>query len=254
MNLSAVILTKNEEQNIQACLEALDFVDEKVVIDDFSNDKTLDIAQRLGARVFKKHLNGDFARQRNYGLEKANGRWALFVDADERVIAGLKEEILRAIRNINVVGYRVIRRDFMFGKGLKYGEFTKRGPFGNASILRLGRKGAGSWTRRVHEYWDIRGRVKNLKAPLFHYPHPTLKEFIESINYFSSLHAKTLVAEGKRPNLLKVVVWPVGKFIYNMVFRLGFLDGAEGFVVAFIMSFNSFLGWAKAWINQKYLP
>lgn len=251
MNLSVVVLSKNEEANIERCLKAVEFADEIIVVDDYSNDKTAEIAERYGAKVFKRHLEYNFAEQRNFGLDKASGRWVLFVDADERVGPELGKEIIDSVKHIDSVGYFVVRRDRLFGKFLRFGEFSSSGAFGNSKILRLGRKGAGRWRRLVHEYWDIRGKCKDLHTPLLHYPHPTLREFIKNINYFSTLHARALREEGKRPSLAKIVIWPLGKFVYNVVFRLGFLDGIEGFVVAILMSFNSFLAWSKAWINQR---
>jgi glycosyltransferase involved in cell wall biosynthesis len=251
MNLSVVVLTKNEEANLGQCLKGLGFAEEIIVIDDYSKDKTEEVARRYAAKVFKRHLGESFAAQRNFGLEKASGRWVLFVDPDERVGPNLGQEILEAVKKIDTVGYYLVRRERLFGKFLKYGEFSSRGGFGNTRLLRLGRKGAGVWKRRVHEYWDLRGKNRQLKNPLLHYPHPTLKEFLNHINFFSSLHAQAIVEEGKRPTLIKIVVWPWGKFVYNMVFRLGFLDGMEGFVVGILMSFNSFLAWSKAWLNQR---
>lgn len=249
MNLSVVVLTKNEEDNIAKCLKSVVFADEIVIIDDYSTDKTIKVAEKFGAKIFLRHLNGDFSAQRNYGLEKAGCKWIFFLDADERAPQKLKVEVLNATQDLNVKGCRLVRRDFIFGKALKHGEYSKYGAFGNANILRLGRKGAGKWKRAVHEYWEISGRIKALESPILHYPHPSLAEFIKSINSFSTLHAKALRLEGKHPTLAKIVIWPCGKFVYNMIFRLGFLDGMQGFVVAILMSFNSFLAWSKAWIN-----
>jgi len=253
MNLSAVVLTKNEEANIEECLRSVAFAEEIIVIDDYSDDRTVEIAEKQGARVFKRHLGDNFAAQRNIGLEKASARWVLFVDADERVEPKLGKEIIDGVKRIDTVGYFIVRRDSFFGKFLRFGEFSSGGAFGNAKILRLGRKGAGRWKRSVHEYWDIRGKCRAFSTSLLHYPHPTLWEFIKDINYFSTLHATALKEEGKRPSVAKIVIWPVGKFVYNMIFRLGFLDGLEGFIVAILMSFNSFLAWSKAWINQRQL-
>ena len=250
INLSAVILAKNEEENLAECLRRLGFVDEIVVIDDYSHDKTIKVARSFGAKVFKKHLEDDFAAQRNFGLERASGRWVLFVDADERVGPELKEEIIQGIKKVDTVGYYLLRRDQIFSKTLRFGELSFCGAFGSAKILRLGRKGAGIWRRRVHEYWEIMGKKGDFRSPLIHHPHPTLREFVGSINYFSSLHARAIREEGKKPTLFKIIFWPPGKFVYNMCFRLGFLDGMEGFIVALFMSFNSFLAWSKAWINQ----
>jgi glycosyltransferase involved in cell wall biosynthesis len=251
--LSAVVLTKNEEANLKECLNCLRFADEVIIVDDYSQDKTLEIARRHGAKVFRRRLGEDFSEQRNYGLERASGRWVLFVDADERVDANLQKEILSAVKRIETVGYYIVRKDRIFGRFLRFGEFFPRGGFGNARLLRLARKGAGRWKRAVHEYWDISGKCRSLKSPLFHYPHPTLREFVSEINLFSTIHAKEILREGKKPSLAKVLIWPLGKFLYNMVLRLGFLDGMRGFVVAIVMSFHSFLAWSKAWIKQGRL-
>jgi hypothetical protein len=115
----------------------------------------------------------------------------------------------------------------------------------------LARKDAGKWKRKVHEYWEVRGPIGSLKNPLRHYPHPTLREFIADINWQSSLHAEANLKEGKKANVVKIVLYPLAHFVRNWKFRLGFLDGMEGFVVALVMSFHSFLAWSKLWIRQR---
>ncbi len=202
--------------------------------------------------LHKKDIS-DFAKERNLLLSKARSKWVFFVDTDEKISPALNKEVLEAIKDKNVQGYYVTRRDYMFGRELKHGEFSRRGWFGNARILRLGRKNAGKWVRPVHEFWDIKGSLGTLKNPLSHYPHKDLKTFIKNLNHFSTLHAKAIQKEGKKSSLLKIVVWPPGKFIYNFIFRLGLLDGMPGFMVALMMSFHSFLSWSKLWMieNQK---
>lgn len=247
MNISAVVLTKNEEKNIKKCIESVSFCDEVIVIDDNSEDGIIEIVKALGAKVYKRSLKGDFARQRNFGLEKANGKWVLFVDADERVSDNLRNEIIQIIDNplINYLGFYLRRTDFMWGKELRYGETA------NVKLLRLARRKAGKWKRRVHEVWEIVGRTYELKSPLLHYPHPTLKEFIASVNAMSNLHAKANKEVNKKSSLAKIIIWPTGHFVYNWILRLGFLDGIQGLVVALIMSFHSYLAWSKLWILQK---
>lgn len=247
MNTSAVILTKNEEENIKECINGLTFCDEIIVIDDNSSDKTAEIAGNLGGKVFVRNLNDDFAGQRNFGLEKANNKWVLFIDADERVSGELKKEMLKEIESPENphVGYTFKRDDYIWGKKLNHGETA------NISLLRLARKSAGKWVRSVHEVWTVTGRTKTLKNPLKHYPHQTLREFIDDINFHSDLHAEANYKEGKISNLAKIVIWPKGKFFYNYFFKLGFLDGMEGFVFALMMSFHSFLSWSKLWVIQR---
>lgn len=246
MNLSTVILSKNEEENIKECIESVSFCDEVILVDDNSIDKTRQIAKNLGAKIFIRSLDNDFAAQRNFGLEKARGSWVLFVDADERVPISLKEEILKKISDSpGVMGYFVRRSDILFGRSLKYGET------GNVRLLRLARRAGGKWRRKVHEFWDIIGRTQELFNPLLHYPHPSLREFLSEVNWMSSLHAEENKKEGKRSNLLKILIWPKIKFIDNYIIKLGFLDGDLGFIVALMMSIHSFLAWGKLWFLQK---
>lgn len=236
--ISAVVLTKNEEKNLKDCLETLRWCDEILVIDDNSTDKTSEIAKKFGAQVFTHSLNNNWAQQRNFGLEKAKEEWILFIDADEVIPPDLKKEITLAVKNKTMAGYYLRRQEFFNGKALKYGETAHY-------LLRLGRKGKGKWQREVHEVWEIKGEIGKLKNPLFHYSHPTLTEFIEHVNRFSTLHAQLLLKEGVKPSLWRIIANPLAKFMQNYFFRLGFLDGTPGIIVALMMSFHSFLARAK---------
>lgn len=245
--VSAVVLAHNEEKSLAQCLLSLAWCDDIVVIDDYSTDQTVEIAEKHGARVFKRELNNDFSAQRNFGLEKAQGEWVLFIDADERSTEAVASELKTQMSNVKttLAGFYIKRRDVIWGRELKHGET------GNIKLLRLAKKGAGKWRRAVHEVWDVEGEVGELKNNLMHYPHQTLREFITDIDRYSTLHAQELEKEGKRSNILKIWIWPKLKFIQNWIFRLGFLDGTAGFVVAILMSFHSYLAWSKLWLNQK---
>lgn len=240
INLSAVILTGNEEGSIERCLKSVSFCDEIVLIDDNSIDKTVNLAGNFGVKIYKRSLNEDFASQRNFGLSKAAGRWVLFLDADEEVDPALRNEILNTISmEAPFVGFYIKRADFIFGREIKFGELK------DAMFLRLARRTAGKWVREVHEQWKVIGRVGLLKEKIFHYPHQTLREFIEHINLMSLIHAKSNFIEGKKSSVFKAVFWPIGKFVNNWIFKLGFMDGTEGFVISLIMSLHSFLAWSK---------
>lgn len=247
MILSAIILTKNEQENITDCVKSLKFADEVVVIDDFSKDKTIVKAEILGVKVVKRRLNNDFSEQRNFGLEKAKGKWILFVDADERVSKKLASEIIQAANNplSGNTSYFLKRQDFIWGKRMKYGEV------GGIKLLRLGKKGEGVWRRNVHEVWDIEGPKKIFKNPLLHYPHQNLKDFVGNINHWSSLHADANKKEEKKSSLIKIVFYPPLKLLNNLFVKKGALDGSEGFVASLMMSFHSFLSWSKLWLNQQ---
>lgn len=244
IKLSVVIITRNEEKNIKECLESVKWCDEIVVIDDYSEDKTAEIAKKLGIEVYKRHLNNNFASQRNFGLEEAKGEWVLFVDADERISAELADEIKQVTQKTayakNCVNGFFIKRMDWFGEG-----WLKRGETGRVRLLRLARKGSGKWKRKVHEVWEIKDKVGELKNPLLHYPHPTISDFLKQINFHSTLHAEALREEEVQPSLFRLIANPLGKFFQNYIFKLGFLDGMPGFIVALMMSFHSFLARGK---------
>jgi glycosyltransferase involved in cell wall biosynthesis len=243
--ISVIVLTKNEEKNIETCLKTLKWADEVIIIDDHSTDKTRELAKKQGAKIFERDLNNDFAGQRNFALRQVQGEWVLFVDADERVPPQLRAEIKSVTNRWTAMdGYYLRREDKLFGKTLKHGETAK------IKLLRLGRKGAGQWQRRVDETWEISGKVGELKNPLIHYSHPSMTQFLKSVNFKSTLNARVFYEEGKRTRL---VDWlkPPGKFIQNYFLRLGFLDGMEGLIMALMMSFHSFLVRSKLYLLWK---
>lgn len=245
--ISAIVLTKDEEKNISQCLESLSWCDEIIVIDDLSTDKTGEIASSLGAEVYIHPLNNNFATQRNYGLSKALCDWIMFVDADEKVSKALASEIKNEILNIknNNVGFYIRRQDVLWDKTLRYGEV------GNIKLLRLARKGVGKWRRSVHELWEINGLTRTLKNPLLHYPHQNLSEFLNHIDFYSTLHTQQKYQDGEKSSLLKIIIWPKFKFIKNWIILGGFWDGVPGLLVAMLMSFHSFLAWSKLWLMRK---
>ena len=248
MNITCIILTKNEAGNIKDCLHALKWCDELIVIDDNSDDKTIDIAEGLGAKVYKRFLDNDFAAQRNFGLSKAKNEWVLFVDADERVSPALIFEISNVIGlgGQECSGFYARRTDVMWGKQLEYGET------GGIKLLRLAKRNTGLWEGHVHERWKVKGKIGELKNPLLHYPHQTIKEFLQDINFYTSLRAKELYAKDKRVTMIEIILYTLGKFVVNYFIKRGFLDGAPGIIYAAIMSFHSFLVRAKLWnISNK---
>lgn len=231
--LSAVVLTKNEARNIDRCLSALNFCDEIIVVDDFSTDDTAKFARKYTSKIFQRHLADDFASQRNFGLSKATGPWVLFIDSDEQVSKSLSKEIKTSIQTPTIVGFYIYRQDHFLGKTLHFGES------GKLKLLRLAKKDAGKWVRPVHEIWQTKGKVGELQSPLDHYPHPSISEFIQEINHYTTIEAR--YRSGKIRALLQLITFPAGKFIYNYFFKLGFLDGFPGLIMAFLMSYHSLL-------------
>jgi len=242
--ISAIILTRNEEKNIGDCLDSISWCDEKIVIDDHSSDRTVEIAKKKGALVFPRLMENDFADQRNYGLKKAQGDWILFIDADERVSSALWYEIMAHTSEAieECVGFYIKRQDMMWGKVLKHGET------GNISLLRLARKGSGKWEGPVHERWNIKGKTAILKNSLDHFPHQTIAEFLHEINFYTDLRAEELFKKKVKSNWLSIIVYTKAKFFLDYIIKAGFLDGLEGLVFALLMSLHSFLVRGKLWL------
>lgn len=252
MKISAVVLAKNEERTLAHCLKTLTWCDEVIVIDDYSIDKTVKIARKYGAKVYSRHMDGDFSGQRNFGLSKARNEWVLFIDADERVNEQLRSEIKRKIENKKYDGYYLFRENYFLGKEVRWGEWKRAQRFskwGHNRLLRLGRRNKGVWVRKVHEHWDIKGKIGCLEAALVH-ERKSVSEVVENINLQSRLHAASNEAEKKNSNFARILVMPTAKFGMNYVIKEGFRDGVSGFVMAIMMSMHSFLAWSDLWLRK----
>lgn len=236
--ITGVILTKNEEKRIAKAILSLDFCREIIVIDDNSADNTKQIAVKLGAKVFQRALETDFASQRNFAIEKSKHDWILYLDADEEISHSLKNEILMAVKTNQHDAYLIKRRDYWMGKEMKFGETGKARSSG---IIRLLKKGSGLWNGNVHEIYNTSKRIGRLQNFINHYPHPAVSDFINDVNFYSTLRAKELFRHHVQVNLFQIIFYPLFKFVLTYFIYLGFLDGPQGFIYSFLMSFHSFL-------------
>ncbi len=242
--ISAIVLTKDEEDHIDDCLRSLSFCDEIIVVDDNSIDRTIEIAKKYNAVVIEKPLI-DFSNQRNFALEKAKNKWVLFVDADEIVSEDLANEIKHKISLNDSDGFLIKREDIFLGKKMKGGDL------GNVWLLRLGKKVEGEWVGKVHEEWIIKGKVSRMDNSLVHNSHKNLATFIRKINQYSSLRAMELNTAKVNPSFLEIILYPKLKFIHLYVLKFGFVDGLHGFLHALFMSFYSFLVRGKLYQINK---
>lgn len=242
--VTGIVLTKNEESHIAACLESLKWCDETLVIDDFSNDKTIDIARKYHAKVIQHPLQNDFSQQRNFGLLQAKNEWVLFVDADEIVSLSLQYEITNQVTNqfSDADAFYIRRIDEMWNKKLHHGEV------GDKFLLRLAKKSAGQWMGKVHEIWKVKGNTQRLQNPLMHTPHQSVKEFLAEINFYSDLRAQELVEQHRVVPSWQVILYPIGKFIDGYIVKAGAFDGIAGLMIAIMMSFYTFLARGKAYL------
>jgi len=271
MQLSVVIIAFNEEANIGRTLKSVqplvaDGKGEIIVVDSGSTDRTVEIANSLGAKVFVEEWKG-FAAQKNSAIDKATGDWILSLDADEE----LPDELRRALdltlvfmrekslpnpdgewlHNFvgikdpeHTVGFRIWRRNFFLGKPLRWGGYYPD------PKLRLARKEVARFEPRiVHE--DIAlptGAIAEIWSPILHHSYPTLSDYIEHMNRYSSLGAEMVAAKGRvRFSFANIVLRPLFSFIYNYFFRLGFLDGREGLLLHLYHAVYVSWKYAKAW-------
>lgn len=248
MTISAIVLARNEQENIIPCIKSLVWCDEILLVDDDSTDATVTraLSENKQIRIIKRKSDGNFSQQRNYSLEKAKGDWVIFIDSDERVSSRLAGEIKEKIKNgKNCPGFYLTRRDYFGGKFLKFGET------GNIRFLRIGRKNAGYWEGIVHERWDIAGCKETLSTPLDHYPHPTVKEFLNKINFYTDRLVFQWKQENRKIYNWEIICYPSGKFVYNYFLKLGIFDGVPGFIHAVMMSFHSFLVRSKYYLSRN---
>ncbi len=251
MKISTVILVSNVKtifNTLKSCL----FSEEVILVID-KNEKSLEknklqdffIKNNFqNYKFFYKKLN-NFSKQRNFAINKAKNGWILFIDDDEIISDELKKEIINLSETQKYQSFYIKRKDFFWNKEIKYGELREVFKKG---LIRLIKKNTGKWVRQVHEEYITSGRVGYLKNFIYHYPHENIKEFLNKINLYSTLRAEELYKLNKKSNILLIFFYPFGKFIYTYFIKLGFLDGVEGFVYSFMLSFYSFLVRSKLYL------
>lgn len=241
--LSIIILTYNEERHIGPCMRSVAFADEIVVIDDASTDKTVAIARKLGATVYKRKLD-DFASQRNFALTKAKGEWVLFVDADERVTPQLQKEIKQAI-NQDAVVYKIPRKNHIFGK---FFSFTNWYPDFQTRLIKVGK---AHFDRTVHEQVVTDEIVGQLVHEFVHYNYDNVDQFIsKNFGVYASLEAGRLVKSGYVFAFSDLVEKPVAEFLSRFFAGRGYKDGIHGFIASILVAIAVFITYVKVWELQ----
>lgn len=245
--LSVALITRNEAANLPRTLASVRWANEIVVVDSGSTDATLDLARDAGARVVEEPWKG-FAAQKNSAITHTTGEWVLSLDADEEVSPDLAQEI-QAILAVEPAfsAYRIPRLNHFLGCPLRHGGYWPD------PKLRLFRRGAARFADRpVHEIMQADGRVGQLKGHLIHHCYPTLSDYIEHMNGYSSIAAEAFVASGRAGSSWLWLAWnalvnPAATFLYNYIFRLGFLDGRAGLLQHINHSFYIHWKFAKTW-------
>ena len=231
--ITAVIITKNEEANIGRCLKSIAWVDEIIVVDTASTDRTRQIASETGAAIYNVEWQG-FGHAKGFGVEKATHEWILSLDADEEITAQLAAEIKRIIsENRSENGFKIPRRTSFLGRWIKYSRWYPD------YVLRLFRKTSGKFNDSlVHEKVIVEGTVGKLQNPILHYSYPDIETYFNKFEKYTSLAAQELYNKGKKFHVAALIFKPIASFFRHYVTGLGFLDGIEGFLIAVLSAFG----------------
>lgn len=241
--VSVAIITKNEERNIGDALESVKEFEEIIIVDAFSEDKTVEISKKYTDKIFQIEWRG-FARQKQFAIDKATLSWVLILDADERVTEALKKEISERITKYEADAYLIPRKNYFLGKWIKHSGWWPD------YTVRLFRKDKSKMQiRAVHEKVTVEGKTAYLKEPLLHFTYQSIEDFIKKMRIYSTLSAEEISKKNfsKLRIILKMLSTPLFTFLKMFILRLGFLDGVRGVLLAVFYSFYSFLKYAKAW-------
>lgn len=233
--ISALLIVFNEVKHIEQVIQNIGFADEIIVVDSFSTDGTFEKLKTFKhvKTIQRKFLN--FADQRNFAIKQATHNWLLFIDADERITNNLKQEILDEIKSPNHVnGYMVKRLYYFKQKRIRFSGFQ------TDTTYRLFKAGTVQYieSRIVHELPEIKGESKLLKNNMLHYCFDSAEHYKSKMEHYAKLKALEIFKKGKTPNIYHLYMRPVIKFITNYFFRLGILDGKEGFIICYLSAYG----------------
>ena len=247
MSVSVVVITKNEADAIERCLRSVGWAEEAIVLDCGSTDRTVEISQKLGARVNVTADWPGFGPQKNRALELATGEWVLSLDADEWVTPDLRDEILNAVsRPDGAVAFRLPRLSSFCGR------FMRHSGWWPDHVIRLFRRGAARFSDDVvHEHVLVEGKTGTLRAPIMHETFVDLDELLQKMNNYSSLAAKEMRLGGRKAGLAGAVLRGLWAFMRTYFFRGGFLDGREGFMLAVATAEGTYYRYAKLMLLDK---
>jgi glycosyltransferase involved in cell wall biosynthesis len=248
IKLSVVIITYNEDKNIERCLQSIqEIADEVIVVDSFSTDKTKIICEQyqvdFSCHTFEGHIE-----QKNYALSLAQHQWVLSLDADEALSEAMSQFILDFKHQPDADGYSFNRLNNFCGQWIKHcGWYPDK-------KLRLFNKEKGHWGgTNPHDkvMMDKNAKIKHIEADILHYSFYSVEQHIDQINKFSTIKAKAAFNKNKRFYWFKLFVFPLFKFIRAYLIKLGFLDGFLGFIISYNTAYSEYLKWIKLRLLRK---
>lgn len=247
--ITAIIHTLNEEKNIKNCLESVKWCDEIIVIDMYSQDKTVEVAKLYTDRIFF-HKKMDYVEPaRNFGLTKATNDWILSLDADERISEELKNKLIEIAKDGKYDVIYIPMKNIIFSKWIKH---TQWWPDYHPRFFR---KGFMKYTNNIHDSEKTSGRRLYLEAvpenAMMHYNYQNVSHFLQKLDRYTTIEAKILQNKKIKFSITKLLDKSIKEFIWRYILGKGFLDGIHGFILSCLMSFYWFIVYIKLWEMQK---
>lgn len=244
--LSVLIITYNEEANIEAALKSVSFADEVVLVDSGSTDNTREIALRYSARVHD-HEFESYAKQKNWGLDQCTHEWVLIIDADERIPVALRDEIYENLFDpMEAVAFSIKRTNYFMGQRVRFSGWQ------NDRVIRLVKRRFVQYAETaVHEEMQVEGQYVELTKNMEHFTYRDLNSYLEKSWKYATLGAHDRLRSHGKVTAYHLLVKPIWGFMSKYVFRLGFLDGQVGLVIAMQHSSYLFNRALKLWRLQE---
>lgn len=238
--LAVIILTKNEEANIEAAMESAAFADEILVIDSGSTDRTKELAEKQGAKFIVHPMDAEgFAGQRNFALIQTDAEWVFFLDADERIIPEAADRIMEILSSGELAAYRVERKNIVMGKMMHYGGHRPD------YVARFYPRTFVHWQGRVHEGIETALPIKELKNCLYHYTYTTWQQYFTKTNYYTSLSAQSMFERQKKVSGSSALSHAFFAFVKSYILKQGFRDGYLGLIMSILAGNASLMKYLK---------
>ncbi len=242
LDLTTIIITRNEEKTLEDCLKSLHFVNQIILVDSKSTDKTQEIGKKYKATIFE-HDFKNFAETRNFALTKVKTRWVMYIDADERISDKLRQEIVNVLNNDNYSAYKFIRTNYYLGKKWPYKESIEK--------LFLKTRLTG-WYGEIHESPRVDGQVGTLSGELLHYTHRSLEEMLNKTIEWYTVEAKLRFNSHHPPvtwwRLIRVYLTG---FINSYIYQQGYKVGTIGLIESLYQGFSLFITYVRLWEMQQ---
>ncbi|MPM44675.1 hypothetical protein SDC9_91354 [bioreactor metagenome] len=240
MTLTVLILAKNEEKYIRDCINSAKFADEVIVIDDYSTDRTGEIARELGAKVIQRSMNGDWGGQQTFAIEQARTEWTFFLDADERITPELAAEITEMVNKNEPCAYKVPRLNHIMGQPLRHGSWYPD------YVLRLTPQKNVRVEGLVHPHFVHGYKEQKLKSDIIHYTYYTWEQYFNKFNLYTKLAAEKYSQEGKKASFaVDIALRPLFAFFKAYILKSGWRDGKIGFIMAAFHCFYTMVKYVK---------